>query len=376
MGAIAGDDNQVRAGVDAGLGRLLDGVVARSGVHHACLAISNGDGSLRWSGAAGPAGPDGSPLRPETPYFIASVTKRFIATLVLQAHERGELRLADPIVAHLPAEQTDGLHVRDGVDHTADITVDHLLSHTSGLPDYWEKPRAGQSLYRHLAAGQDTTWTFDDVLRMAREERTPHFEPQDLAQRRQKARYSDTGFQLLIAILERVTGRSFDALLAERVLAPLVLERTWLPGRLAPPSSTAAPAAICAKDQPLDLPGMVASSNDLISTAGDQLRFHRALLAGELFNEPATAGLLTERANMLRNMFPIRYGRGTMVFRIGRLNAPGRRPVTLVGHSGVTGTWLFHCPALDVHLAGTVDQAKGQRMPFRLMARVLRVWHG
>ncbi len=48
--------------------------------------------------------------------------------------------------------------------------------------------------------------------------------------------------------------------------------------------------------------------------------------------------------------------------------------MTLVGHSGVTGAWLFHCPELDLHLTGTVDQRKGQRAPFALMVRMLRAW--
>ena len=63
-----------------------------------------------------------------------------------------------------------------------------------------------------------------------------------------------------------------------------------------------------------------------------------------------------------------------MIFKVGRLNAPGIRPMTLVGHSGSTGTWLFHCPELDLHLAGTIDQANGRTLPFRLMVRMLRAW--
>jgi pimeloyl-ACP methyl ester carboxylesterase len=51
-------------------------------------------------------------------------------------------------------------------------------------------------------------------------------------------------------------------------------------------------------------------------------------------------------------------------------------PVTLVGHSGSTGTWLFHCPELDVVLAGTVDQARGHQTPFRLMPRLIAAVHG
>lgn len=371
---ITAPDNRVPAGADARLTALLDKLVARRGIHHANLAVMSGDGQHRWSAAAGPAGGGSEPLRHDTPFFIASITKRFIITLVLQAHERGDLNLDAPITTYLQAEVTAGLHVLGGTDHTSAITVRHLASHTSGLPDYFDKPREGPSLYKLIAAGQDMGWTFEDMVRMAREQHRPHFEPQDLVAARQKARYSDTGFQLLIRIVETVTGRSFADLLTERIIGPLGLTHTWLPGRSRPSAVTAGPSPLYAKDHRVDLPLLIESSNDLISTTGDLLTFQRALLAGELFGDPHTVDLLTERRNRLRNILIIRYGLGTMIFRVARLSAPGRRPVTLVGHSGATGSWLFHCPELDLHLAGTVDQTKGQAIPFRLMAQILRAW--
>ena len=375
---VPSPDNHVDADIDERLTALLDRTVARRGIHHAMFAVASGDGTRQWSGTAGPADASGTPLRPNTPFFVASITKRFIATLVLQASERGELGLDDPIVDHLPADVTDGLHVLKGIDHTPSITVRHLLSHTSGLPDYFDKPKGGgPSLFRELAAGRDVAWSFDDMVRMSREEHTPHFPPQDLTAPRQRARYSDTGFQLLIAIAERAADQPFAALLRDRILTPLGLDHTWLPGRSEPAAPTAAPAPVCSKDRPLELPRMIESSNDLFSTTGDLLVFQRALLAGELFERPATTALLTERSNLLRNMPPNRYGLGTWIFRVSRLAGPGRRPVTLVGHAGVTGTWLFHCPELDLHLAGTIDQSTffARSAPFRLMSRILRTWH-
>jgi D-alanyl-D-alanine carboxypeptidase len=376
---ITSPDNQVDAAVDGRLTALLDRTVARRSIRHAMFAVASGDGTRRWAGAAGPADADGTPLTPDTPFFIASVTKRFIATLVLQAHERGEFGLDDAIVDHLPATVTDRLHVRKGVDHTPEITIRHLLSHTSGLPDYFDKPKTGgPSLYRQLAAGHDRSWSFDDMVRMVREEHVAHFPPQDLDTDRQRARYSDTGFQLLIRIVEVATGRPFATLLSEQILDPLRLDHTWLPGRSHPAVPTVAPAALYAKERPLELPEMLESSNDLFSTTGDLLAFQQALIAGELFERPATTALLTERSNLLRNMIPNRYGLGTWIFRVSRLIGPGRRPVTLVGHAGATGTWLFHCPELDLHLAGTIDQTtfSARSAPFRLMARILRAWHG
>ncbi|HSL59538.1 MAG TPA: serine hydrolase domain-containing protein [Acidimicrobiales bacterium] len=350
---------------------LVDRTVAKRRIAHAILGVARGDHGVPWIVAAGQARP-GDPMGADTPFFVASITKRFIATLVLQAHERGELAIDDPIVALLPDELISGVHVLDGVDHTSTITVHHLLTHTSGLPDYFDKPRTGPSLFEQLAQGEDRSWTTADAVRWAREEHRPHFAPQDLSARRQKARYSDTGFQLLIAIVEQVTGRSFADLLHDRIFDRVGMAHTWLPGRSRPRADTPEPALIHAGRRPLDLPKMQESSNDLMSTAADLLRFQQALLRGDLFDQPATVARLVERANLLRNIPPNRYGVGTWIFRINRLVAPGPRPLTLIGHAGATGTWLFTCPELDVHLVGAVDQAAGQRMPFRIMLQTLR----
>ncbi|MFD2349158.1 serine hydrolase domain-containing protein [Nonomuraea ferruginea] len=149
-----------------------------------------------------------------------------------------------------------------GVDRTPAITVRHLASHTSGLPDFFEKRDPGPSLFEQLAAGRDQAWTFDDVIRMTRGQR-PHFEPQDLTATRQRARYSDTGFQLLIRILETVTGQPFADLLAERIVRPLGLTRTWLPGRLPPDPEAPAPSPLHARRRRVELPSLIESSNDL-----------------------------------------------------------------------------------------------------------------
>lgn len=370
---VISDADRVPDDVAAHLYTLLGRLIAKPGVHHANLAIAAVDGR-RWSGAAGAAGPDGTPLRPETPFFIASVTKRFIITLVLQGHERRELDLDAPVVTYLPAGLVEGMHVRRGRDHTPHITVRHLASHTSGLPDYFDKPRHGPSVHRELSAGHDRAWTFEDMVRQIRHDHRPHFPPQDLTASRQKARYSDTGFQMLIRIVETATGRTFAQLLAERICEPAGLEHTWLPAHSSPAAPVAPPSTLYTGSRPLDVPEMIRSSNDLMSTTTDLLAFQQALLAGELFENPATVVLLTERSNLLRNAYPLRYGLGTMTFHINRASAPGRRPLRLVGHSGATGSWLFHCPELDIHLAGTVDQTRGRALPFRLMIRMLRAW--
>lgn len=363
-------NNNTPAAVDASLTRLVQRLVARKRVHHAVVAMASGDGQHRWLAGAGRS--DYAPQF-DTPFFIASITKRFIITLVLQAHEYGELDLSAPITQYLPTDVTTGLHVLNGTDRTPEITIRHLASHTSGLPDHFEKRRAGRSLNSYLTAGQDVAWTFDDMILVTRQQQRPYFEPQDFTAVRQRARYSDTGFQLLIRILETVTHRSFVELLTARILVPLGLTQTWHPKDRSP-AQVRQPAPLYARQHRVRVPMLLESTNDLISTTEDLLVFQRALLAGELFGNSDTRELLTKRRNRLRNIPVLKYGLGTMFFTVNRILLAGRTPVTLIGHSGATGTWLFYCPERDLHLAGTVDQTKGQAIPFRVMAQCLNAW--
>lgn len=364
------DDIAERA---ARLQAIVDRQAARGGIAHVVAGVASVDGTFQWSGAAGEARPDGASMRPDTPWFVASVTKLVIATTILQLAEERRVDLDAPITAYLPSRVTDGLHRIGDVDHTPRVTVRHLLSHTSGLSDFLEdRPAGGRSWYRELVAGEDRSWTFDDVVRRTREELPARFEPQDLAAPKQRARYSDTGYQLLIAITETVAGRPVEQVWEQRLFRPLGMRHTYLPGRSQPLDPAPVPALVYDRARPLDVPRTLASCMDLISTTDDMIRLMRALVRGEVFADPATAELRYERWNRIG--YPLRYGLGTMRFPINRLVGPGRRPATLLGHSGATGSFLFHCPEFDVVLTGTVDQVRGRTIPFRLMARLLSTY--
>lgn len=199
------------------------------------LRIESTDGSWCWETAATDTDPDAdpgaaTPVRPATPYHLASATKVYTAALVLRLAAGGRLALRDAITAFLPAELTDRLHVLGGHDRTAAITVGHLLAHASGLPDYFtEAPRGRSSLAARLADGGDEAWTVADVADQVRRLR-PHFAPQDLDARRVKVRYSDTNYQLLGAIVEAVTGVAFAVALRGELPGPLGLRHTWMAG--------------------------------------------------------------------------------------------------------------------------------------------------
>lgn len=82
-------------------------------------------------------------------------------------------------------------------------------------------------------------------------------------------------------------------------------------------------------------------------------------------------GLPRSAATLRAPSWPIEYGLGVMRFAPSRALAGGRRLPGLVGHTGSTGSWLWHCPQLGLMLAGTVDQGTAVTVPFRPVPNAL-----
>jgi CubicO group peptidase (beta-lactamase class C family) len=153
---------------------VLEELLGKRGVRHAVLAVESGDRNVGWSGAGGDADGTGRWMTPDTPYFIASVTKLYIAAIVLRLAERNLVRLDDSFVTYVPAGIADHLHVLDGVDRTRDITVRHLLAHASGLADYLEdKPKTGPRFIDRLLSEGNRSVELTEVGRIVRDELTP-----------------------------------------------------------------------------------------------------------------------------------------------------------------------------------------------------------
>lgn len=369
------------------LQRLVDDLASRRHLHHVVVSVQSGDGSFRWAGASGHAQPGGAVMGEHTPYNIASIDKLFVASAVLKLHEAERLSIDDRLATYLPAELLDGLHRLDGVDHSGAITLRHLLSHTSGIPDSLEDRARGEATFldRLLAEG-DEEWTLADAVRRAARMR-PYFAPQQLDTARPRARYSSTNFELLMLVLEQVTGMPIQAVLREQLFDPLGLRHTRMDGPVPPGSELVEPATLWAGDEPLDLPLAMASIPTIYSTAGDTITVLKALMQGELFDQPATLALMQgrwvrfgfprDRAALRAPNWPIEYGLGIKRFQQPRWAPPFWNVPAVVGHTGSTGTWLFCCPELDLYTAGTVDQVTaGGAVPYRILPRILQICSG
>ncbi len=363
--------------VDRKLNELLDHARAQPGVNHAILAIERLDQTFRWVGATGDAHPDGPPMSLDTPYWIASVTKLYIAASTFKLIEQNALHLRTPVTELLPAAMIDSLHRHKGVDYSDLITVQHLLGHSSGLPDYLEESSKGTTPLLDAIAENDRAWTIDDAVRIVREDLVPHFPPQDLDARRQKIRYSDTNYQLLIQILEHIHERSLADVFERDFYTPLALTSTGHPGQHGLNHS---PATVWAGATALDRPNAMRSFRDLVSTVDDQVRFMRALATGGLFERTDTIYRMMGNWNSFpfslnpmpkSPVWPISYGLGAMRLAIPRVFTPFTPIPSAMGHTGVSGSWLFYCPDLEVVVAGTVDQFEAAAFPFRFLPRLI-----
>ncbi len=351
-------------------------------VHSAVAAVESLDGSFTWRSAYGQADQSGTLMQIETPFNIASVTKLFIAAAILRLAEQGRLEITQPISEHLPHVLIEGIHrTKDGEDHTHKITIWHLLAHASGIPDYFEDyPKGEPRLADRMVAEGDQYWSIDKITDYIRDKLVAHFPPQPFQGEKIRVRYSDTNYQLLIAIIQAITGHPQHEAFKEMFFEPLNMAHTYLPGTQ-PLKPTLDEALIWAGKDPLDLPLLLSSLGDLNSTIDDLLQFMRALINGEAFANPETAqkmrqdwhtfGLPTTMPPLSPN-WPIQYGLGMMRYKIPQLLPPFRSVPAVIGHTGVSGSWLFYCPDLDLVMTGTLNQINAAALPYRFLPKVLQ----
>ncbi|WP_026413837.1 serine hydrolase domain-containing protein [Actinomadura oligospora] len=212
----------------------------------------------------------GAPMRGDVSFRIGSMTKPFVATVVLQLVAEHRVVLDAPVERYLPGVVRG--HGNDG----RRITVRQLLQHTSGVPDYL-------SFFDLKEVIRDPLAHYDvrDLVKLALAH-PPTFKPG------KGWRYSNTNYLLAGMLIERVTGRSFGDEIRQRIIVPLKLRQTRVPGDDATipgphPRGYVRPGP----DAPLtDItefnPSVASSGGGMISGTTDLNRFLDALVRGRL----------------------------------------------------------------------------------------------
>ncbi|MHB1328184.1 MAG: serine hydrolase domain-containing protein [Gemmatimonadales bacterium] len=244
------------------------------------------------------------PMSSRSIFDIGSTQKQFVAAAVLLLAQDGRLALSDDIRSFLPALPDYG--------HT--ITVDHLLTHTSGIRDWTGL----------LPMAEEGT----DVLTLIMRQRGLNFAPGE------EWSYSNSGFVLLKEIVARVSGMSFADFAAQRLFGPLGMTSSAYVEDIL--KSTGEPAIGYQKDgtgwkRYMRL-GNERGGGAVVSTAGDLLIWNDALTNGRL---GALVTRQLEAPATLRNGRTLNYARGLIVNTL-----PGGRMVSHSGGAAGFSTWL------------------------------------
>lgn len=301
----------------------------------------------------------------DRPFFIASVSKLFTVVCLAQLRDEGRLNWDAPIAGYLPDLDLSGLAVetgRDGSvrDVSAEITVREVMGHTAGLADYFEGPRPDGPTTLERALQRDFGWSEAEVVEWSRA-MTPA--------RRGRGLYSDTGFQLLDGVVERLDARPFAESVRARITAPLGLDHTYV-FTTDTLDRFDEMAVIRHGDRELRLPLLLAScggQGGVVSTLRDGVTFVQAFFEGRLFD----AALLGEMLSDWHRIFsPLEYGTGVMRFRLPAV-LTAFRSFSFEGHSGSSGVVFYREARTGVIVVGTVNQLARRSLPYQLMIRTV-----
>ncbi len=289
-------------------------------------------------------------------FYIYSVTKSLLATVILQLVEQGRVALDAPVQAYLTHVPLD-----------APVTVRQLLNHTGGVPDYYALP----AYFEVLKADPAQPWTSEDFL--------AHTLPKGLTFAPGRGwGYSNIGFLLLRKVIERVMNRSLRTALHEQLFVPLDLQQTFVAQtlgdarRLTPGYSGFFSSDDALADvRSLYHPGWV-SHGVVMSTAPELAQLIEALFTGRLILPQSLAVMLEPVP--VPSEHPLfqqpAYGLGLMI-------DPESRYGVIAGHGGEGPGYsaaALHLPDVQGHritsiaLANRDQHDLGLRMAFGMAA--------
>ena len=296
----------------------LDGRTARHEFSGVALVWREGAPTFIYSGGLAHRG-HVVPIADDTRFAVASVTKLVTATTALRLVERGLVRLDQPIIEILPPEHQPAAL-------TAEHTLHHLLSHTSGLANYHDDDAKD---WGSFTSNWDRIPTYNlrhpaDMLPLFAD--LPAVFPPG-----SRFQYNDAAFILAGLVIESVSGRAFADVVTDEVLQPAGMVDTTLENLDHEPRRMATgyiiddgpPAAWRANNY--SVPTGVMPDGGLITTAQDLARLIDALLGGVLLSQSMAAAMMTPQGPASNTVEQYGYG-CWLVIENGE--------VTIIGHGG------------------------------------------
>lgn len=266
-------------------------------------------------------GAEKKPLTAASRFRIGSITKMFTAAMILQLVEEGKLKLTDTLDKFFPQ-----------VPNAKKITIEQILTHRSGIPNVKREQNSQENL-------NTIPVTRDEILALIVKS-TPDFVPGE------RLSYSNSGYQLLGLILEKVTGKAYGEALRTRIASKIGLADTYIAaGNIDVRKNEALTYMNLGgdwKQMPETHPSLLFSAGAIVSTPNDLAKFIRALFDGKIVSKESLALMKT-----------IRDGDG-----FGMMEPFMFAGKTFYGHTGGAdnyGAWLAYLPEEKLAVAYTTN---------------------
>lgn len=340
--------------------------MTRAGKFSGAVLLSR-NGQIVYSGGYGLADREhGAVNTPQTKFRVGSITKQFTSMAVMLLAEQGKLRFSDPISQHLPYSPA----------HWKDITVHHLLTHTSGLGNLAGIQGSLETTARLPLSVAELVETFRET--------PPEFSPGT------SYRYSNSGYFLLGDIIERVSDVSYETFLQEHIFHPLAMVgsgydryQTILPNRA---TGYCKQNGEWVRASYLDM-GFPFSAGALYSTVEDLHRWDQALLAGRLISGEGHARMTTPTPLLTNYGYGMEIGReagrrtishagGINGFRANFVRYPDTPACVAVLCNSEEASFMSVTKALAAILFGESYEVPSLKMPIQVTAQTPALYDG
>ncbi len=330
--------------------KILNHTFKKHKLHDAVLFIENIDGSISWN--------HGINTSIDELMNMASITKLFVTTCILQLIEQKKLDFDEKISPYFDEKIMKGLHVYRGVDYSDTLTIRDLLFQVSGLPDYFFCKSKNEESFEKTAFEGNKFLTFDEYISVSKRMK-PIFAPR----KKGHAYYADINFDLLGIILEKIYGIPLPQIYKKNIFEPLGLQHTYA---VSEEKNFAPKIYRKGKEYTITdyLRGFPASGGG-ITTARELMTFLKAFWTGKLFSSDLLSML--KEYNRLQIIYgSVQYSGGHMYINA---NFPFHKKHVLRGHSGATGSIAFYCEETGMFFVSNLNFEKSY-VPINMLLQI------
>lgn len=306
----------------------------------------------------------------DRPFHIASINKTFTAVLVGIMVEEGKMSFDDLLINYLDESIIGNLFIYKGEDYKDQVTIRQLLEHTSGVSDYFEgKTFESDPMEKLIIRQKNKMWQPIDLINFSKDYQKAVGKPGE------KFYYSDTGYILLMMVLEKVAQLPYHQLMHKLLFDPLNMNDTYVLFQSEPTNPK----------QPINdiwYMGVEISSyqslsvdwgGGVISTLDDLKKYVRSINHYEIISKETLDKLYAFKHRFFTGNY---YGLGFSEYRFGQYFPTYRNLPKLKGHMGALSTQMFYDKETDttvvMNFGSTHYTAKSVKHLIQMMALVFR----